>query len=42
MIKGIFGKDIYSGIDDDLGNVFVEMFYFCILFVNKEKIFFFF
>ena len=38
MIKGMLGKDIYSGTDDDLGNALVEMLHSCTASANKEKI----
>ena len=38
MIKGILGKDIYSGTDDDPGNALVEMLHSCTPSANKEKI----
>ena len=38
MIKGMLGKDIHSGTDDDPGNALVEMLRSVTPYANKEKI----
>ena len=38
MIKGMLGKDIYNGTDDDPENALVEMLHSCTPSANKEKI----
>ena len=39
MIKGMLGKDIYGGTDDDPRNALVEMLHSCTPSANKENIF---
>ena len=38
MVKGMLGKDIYHGTDNDSTNVLVEMLHSCTPSANKEKI----
>ena len=38
MIKGMLGKDIYTGTDDDPENALVEMLHSCTPSANKETI----